>query len=65
MPRLFDLLSENTDDETISELRKIAGKKTSGTSAEEGKGREKARLDIPAILSRIDFVALDLETTGL
>jgi predicted DnaQ family exonuclease/DinG family helicase len=65
MPRLFDLLSENTDDETISELRKIAGKKAPGASANQHHGREKGRLDINDILGRLDFVALDLETTGL
>jgi predicted DnaQ family exonuclease/DinG family helicase len=65
MPRLFDLLSENTDDETISELRKIARKKPSEDPANRGDGRGKGHPNISDIIGRLDFVALDLETTGL
>jgi len=65
MPRLFDLLSENTDDKTISSLRKIAGKKASGPVEETCRNQERKVSKNPDILSRLDFVALDLETTGL
>jgi ATP-dependent DNA helicase DinG len=76
MPRLFDLLSENTDDKTISELRKIAAKKARPPSASEGcagrkasvkdvLGGQKRPMNISAIIGRLDFVAFDLETTGL
>jgi predicted DnaQ family exonuclease/DinG family helicase len=65
MPRLFDLLSENTDDETISSLRKIAGGKKPEVPPKNGQFREKGLLNISDILGRLDFVALDLETTGL
>jgi predicted DnaQ family exonuclease/DinG family helicase len=71
MPRLFDLLSDNTSDKTISSLRKIAGKED--PKREPGK-RPSAGGDTRAqgkpfrhhdLYDRLDFVALDLETTGL
>ena len=76
MPRMFDLLSENTDDKTISELRKIAGKKVRPQSADQGlagqrpaakadSGKGKGLVNISAIIGKLDFVAFDLETTGL
>ena len=65
MPRLFDLLSENTDDKTISALRRIAGGKKNGrpARAEPGDGRQARTM--ADIVAGIDFVSLDLETTGL
>jgi ATP-dependent DNA helicase DinG len=65
MPRLFDMLSENTDDETISSLRKIAGQKDDGRQPAQEHGRDVKRLTHEDIVARLDFVALDLETTGL
>jgi predicted DnaQ family exonuclease/DinG family helicase len=71
MPRLFDLLSENTSDKTISSLRKIAekgdkrnaekGRRSGGENSRSG-GRPFKRHDL---YEKLDFVALDLETTGL
>jgi ATP-dependent DNA helicase DinG len=65
MPRLFDLLSENTNDETISELRKIAGKNPARAHATAGRSRERNQPKEPDSIGKLDFVALDLETTGL
>lgn len=71
MPRLFDLLSENTSDKTISSLRKIAEKgdkrdrdrgMRDGGGAGQAGGRPFKKHDL---YNKLDFVALDLETTGL
>ena len=68
MPRLFDLLSENTDDKTLSSLRKIAGKKDKsrpdGAARQPGQGSPDRPMKHDLYAS-LDFVALDLETTGL
>jgi DNA polymerase III epsilon subunit family exonuclease len=64
MPSLFDLLSESTNDKTISSLRRIA-KKGDKSKAEKGvrpSGRPLRKHDL---YDKLDFVALDLETTGL
>jgi predicted DnaQ family exonuclease/DinG family helicase len=69
MPSLFDLLSENTSDKTISSLRKIAGK--DGKKNNAGKNRnnnpqpEGRPFKKHDLYNNLNFVALDLETTGL
>ncbi|HUI92404.1 MAG TPA: helicase C-terminal domain-containing protein [Chitinivibrionales bacterium] len=71
MPRLFDLLSENTSDKTISSLRKIAGKDNKINRAGKSQGginKEKPDNKPPKkhdLYHTLEFVALDLETTGL
>jgi predicted DnaQ family exonuclease/DinG family helicase len=65
MPRLFDMLSENTDDKTISALRKIARGEKKPQPAKKEPGREMHQPKQLDIISRLDFVAFDLETTGL
>ncbi len=67
MPQLFDLLSDNTSDKTISSLRKIAGK---DGPARQGKRQSRSAQGVRQsnrsdLYNRLDFVALDLETTGL
>jgi ATP-dependent DNA helicase DinG len=68
MPRLFDLLSENTDDKTLSSLRKIASKKEKDGrekhSRQNGQGNQ-GKYKKHDLYESLDFVALDLETTGL
>ena len=71
MPRLFDLLSENTSDKTISSLRKIAEKDGKKPGVKKNQGSQKnpqADAGPPKkhdLYNTLDFVALDLETTGL
>jgi len=57
MPRLFDLLSDGADKQKLTGLSRQAA---------SGRNREKPRSEPAPPLIRIpDFVALDLETTGL
>jgi|WetSurMetagenome_2_1015567.scaffolds.fasta_scaffold00130_27 ATP-dependent DNA helicase DinG len=66
MPRLFDLLSENTSDKTIASLRKIAGQDNAGgRNRKNGSSGDKKPFVRANLYERLDFVALDLETTGL
>ena len=67
MPKLFDLLSERTDKEALKQLRKKAslkpykkqGKRENDKFLLKKTGRKKQTVYIP------DFIAIDLETTGL
>ncbi len=61
MPSLFDSLSEHTDDKTISSLRRIAGKTNKKPQSQKPYKPNNAH----DILGSLNFVALDLETTGL
>lgn len=67
MPKLFDLLSERTDKEALKQLQKKAslkpykkqGKRENNKLPLKKTGRKKQTVYIP------DFIAIDLETTGL
>ena len=65
MPRLFDLLSDNTRKELAGKTPKVSGKKTGRCEKqghESGPGRKKTETQS---ITTPDFVALDVETTGL
>ncbi len=63
MPKLFDLLSENNKKNLLSESRKPL------TSKSSKKGYQKSRIDqkndTAVSIEAPDFIAFDLETTGL
>jgi len=66
MPQLFDLLSDNTSDSTIESLRKIAKQKMPKKEPQNHPvNKQESAVSSSAILDKLDFVALDLETTGL
>lgn len=66
MTNLFDLLSENSkNDDVLSSLKKISGKKKYGNNAKSPSVEQRPfRFQIPESMV-FDFVALDVETTGL
>ena len=66
MTKLFDLLSENSNnDKAISSLRKIAKKKPPRPSTGQGFPDAKAPRYAVSDSGVFDFIAIDVETTGL
>jgi len=63
MPKLFDLLSENNKKELLSEARKPLSSKSS--PKKHLKSRTDDNKDIAVSITVPDFIAFDLETTGL
>ncbi|HEX3019739.1 MAG TPA: exonuclease domain-containing protein [Chitinispirillaceae bacterium] len=63
MPKLFDLLPDNTKKELLSEARKPLAAKTHKKKVSNDKTDLKK--ETPAALEIPDFIAFDLETTGL
>ncbi|MBD3243203.1 MAG: hypothetical protein GF331_21620, partial [Chitinivibrionales bacterium] len=63
MPRLSDLLSDNSSRERLTEMRREARPRQRG--GKRGINRRHGRDRQPAVLRVPDFVAVDLETTGL
>lgn len=68
MPKLFDLLSERTDKDALKKLQKSASKSTTGIKQKKGsiiKFSPKRTVDKNVSIYIPDFIAIDLETTGL
>lgn len=68
MPKLFDLLSERTDKEALKKLQKSAQKKPAKVKQVKKVTRKfpvKKTADKKVSVYTPDFIAIDLETTGL
>lgn len=61
MPKLFDLLPENTKKDLLSEVKKTIGSKKDKNQLQKSKSIHKD----PHLVQVPDFIAFDLETTGL
>ncbi len=68
MPKLFDLLSERTDKDALKKLQKSASKKTDKIKPGKKSTRKfplKKTANKKILIYTPDFIAIDLETTGL